>query len=86
MKRFLWAVLLLGLGIGLTAPTLIQGGQIANGSVPLAKLSPQAASTLVGNNTGAAASPAALTAAQAKALLALAIADVSGLQTALNSK
>ena len=51
---------------------------IAPGAVTPAKLAPQATATLLGNNTGSSSSPLALTAAQAKALLAVSYADLSG--------
>lgn len=54
---------------------------ISNGAVSLAKMSALAAGTFIGNNTGAAATPTALTAVQAKALLAITAADISGLGT-----
>ena len=52
---------------------------IANAAVSLAKLANVAATSILGNNTAAAATPIALTAAQVKTLLAIATADVSGL-------
>lgn len=52
-------------------------GTLINGSVALTRLSPQAANTFIANNTGSSASPTAITAAQAKTLLAIAPADVS---------
>ena len=56
-------------------------GTIAAGSVTLAKMTNLAANSFIGNNTGLAAVPLALTTAQAKTLLAIAFADVSGLGT-----
>ena len=49
------------------------------GVVTLAKQAALAANSIIGNNTGGAATPIALTAAQAKTLLAIASGDVSGL-------
>lgn len=51
---------------------------IAAGAVSLAKMANLAANSILGNNTGSAATPIALTAAQVKTLLAIAAADVSG--------
>ena len=65
---------------------LLNNNMIADNQIQLPKLFQQAANTLVGNATAGIASPTALTAAQAKTLLAIAIADVSGLQTSLNAK
>ena len=52
---------------------------IANSAVTLAKQANLAANSIIGNNTGAAATPIALTPAQTKTLLAITNADVSGL-------
>jgi hypothetical protein len=62
------------LGVG-TLPI----ARIGDGAVTLAKLANIATSTILGNNTGGAAAPIALSAAQVKALLAIAAGDVSGL-------
>ena len=51
---------------------------IAGGAVTLAKMASLAANSIIGNNTGSAATPIALTAAQVKSLLAIAATDVSG--------
>lgn len=52
---------------------------IGAGTVTLAKMANLAANSIIGNNTGVAATPIALTAAQVKTLLAIASGDVSGL-------
>ena len=52
---------------------------LASGAVTLGKQANLAANSLIGNNTAAAATPLALTAAQVKSLLAIANTDVSGL-------
>lgn len=51
------------------------------GSIALTKLATQAASTILGNNTGGAAAPTALTTAQTKTLLAIVPGDVTGFDT-----
>jgi len=52
-------------------------------NIPLTALTTIAANTLLGNNGGTAATPSALTATQAKALLAISTSDVSGLAAAI---
>ena len=64
-----------GTGTGSFAAT------IAGGAVTLAKMANLAANSIIGNNTGAGATPIALTTTQTKALLAIANTDVSGLGT-----
>lgn len=54
-------------------------GTITAASVTLAKMANLAANSIIGNNTGVGATPIALTAAQAKTLLAISSSDVSGL-------
>lgn len=56
---------------------------IGNGAVSLAKMANLAANSFLGNNTGGAATPIAMTVAQAKTLLAITQSDVSGLTAAL---
>jgi hypothetical protein len=56
-------------------------GSLINASVSLARLATQASNTIVGNNTGGAASPTALTAAQVKTLLAIVPGDITGFDT-----
>lgn len=51
---------------------------IDNGVVSLAKMANLAANSFIGNNTGSSATPVALSVAQAKALLALSVSDISG--------
>jgi hypothetical protein len=53
---------------------------------PSGTLAAIGAATLLGNNTGVPAVPAALTTAQVKAMLAIAVGDVSGLAAALAGK
>ena len=52
---------------------------ISNAAVGLPKLANLNANTMLGNNTGVAATPMALTAAQVKALLSIAASDIAGL-------
>ena len=52
---------------------------IAAGAVSLSKMANLTANTILGNNSGVAATPIALTAAQVKSLLAITSGDVSGL-------
>ncbi len=55
------------------------------GAVTVSKMANMAASTILGNNTGGAAAPIALTVAQVKTLLAIAAGDVSGLAAVATS-
>lgn len=55
------------------------------GAVTVSKMANLAASTILGNNTGGAAAPIALTVAQVKTLLAIAAGDVSGLAAVATS-
>jgi hypothetical protein len=57
---------------------------IAAGAVSLAKQAQLAANSIQGNNTGSPATPLALTIVQTKALLAIAVTDVSGAQSTAN--
>ena len=54
---------------------------IASGAVTLGKMANLAANSIIGNNTGSAATPVALTSTQVKTLLSIANTDVSGLGT-----
>lgn len=58
-----------------------QPATIAAAAVTLAKMANETADTMIGNNTGSAATPLYLTAAQIKTFLAIANTDVSGLGT-----
>lgn len=70
-----------GVGDGDKGDITVSGGvwTIDAGTVSLPKMANLAANSIIGNNTGAAATPAALTPAQVKSLLLISTADVSGL-------
>ncbi len=55
------------------------------GAITVSKMANLAASTILGNNTGGAAAPIALTTTQVKTLLAIAAGDVSGLAAVATS-
>ncbi|MBX3747336.1 MAG: hypothetical protein KF833_18660 [Verrucomicrobiae bacterium] len=81
------------LGTDLTGNTSIDGSAnvtlnatIANGAVTLAKMANIATARLLGRVSAGSGVVEELTAAQVKTLLAIGIADVSGLQTALDGK
>jgi hypothetical protein len=69
-------------GFSIPAGSIVTA-DVADGAVTLAKQANLAANSLQGNNTGSPAVPLALTVAQAKTLLAIVQADVSGLVAAL---
>lgn len=75
------------LGLGNLATLSAVGlSQIANDSVNNTKLANMATGTIKGRVTAATGDPEDLTAAQVKTMLSYTIADVAGLQTALDSK
>lgn len=63
-----------------------QSMTIANSAVTLAKMANLAPNSIIGNNTGSAATPLALTTTQTKVLLAIVESDVSGLVSDLAAK
>ncbi len=54
---------------------------IGNGAISFSKMANLVANSIIGNNTGSAATPIALTGAQVKTLLGISTSDISGLGT-----
>lgn len=74
----------------LTGPVTATGpgvvaSTITDGAVTLGKIADQASNTILGNNTGGALSPIAMTMAQLRAILGLSASDVSGLSALATS-
>lgn len=60
---------------------VVLSASVDAGHITLARMANLAANSFIGNNTGSAATPVALTTAQAKALLSISFTDVSGTAT-----
>jgi hypothetical protein len=70
----------------LASPTFTGTVTLPSGTVTLAMMANETANTLLGNNTGSAAAPSALTASQVKTLLAITESDVGSLTSDLALK